>query len=616
MVDHQSRSAGPREEYECRLDERRTSLAVNEKRHRISGYLRLLTVLAAALTAFAAFDRGALSAWWLLVPVVVFFLLGGVLQRIETERTKLSRAVAFYERALARLDGRWAGTGETGERFVNGHHLYAEDLDIFGNASLFQLLSTTCTRMGAETLASWLRAPAPPDTVRQRQEAVVEAAPHLRLREDLAVLGEGGGAGVRSEELAAWGEREPLLQPSPVRVLALLLSIAGLLGVVAAFAYLAAATGLLDLSTPARSGLGGYFLAIVVTIGGVLWRFKSRTGQIIHEVEEAMRDLGLLADVLCRLEVERFESRRLAAVRSELDVEGLPPSRRIARLNFLMDLLEARHNQMFGWLAPFLLWDLHCCYAFESWRRTSGPALRRWLNAVGEMEAISSLGSYRYEHPLYVFPEFIEKSPWLEGEALAHPLLDEEGVVANDVRIGGDLRMLMVSGSNMSGKSTLLRTVGINAVLAQAGAPVRAQRLRLSPLAVSASIRTLDSLQEGTSRFYAEISRLHRIMGRAGGSPPVLFLIDEFLHGTNSHDRRIGAEAIVRGLVDRGAIGLVTTHDLALANIADSLASRGVNVHFEDHLADGRMRFDYQMRPGVVEKSNAIELMRSVGLEV
>ena len=189
-------------------------------------------------------------------------------------------------------------------------------------------------------------------------------------------------------------------------------------------------------------------------------------------------------------------------------------------------------------------------------------------------------------------------------------------MVRNDVRLTGELRVLVVSGSNMSGKSTLLRTVGVNAVLAQAGAPVRARRLRLSPLEIGASIRIQDSLQAGVSRFYAEITRLGLIMRRAGEAPPVLFLIDELLHGTNSHDRRIGAEAIVRGLVERGAIGLVTTHDLALAHVADALGARGANVHFEDPLEDGRMRFDYRMRPGVVQKSNALALMRSIGLDV
>ncbi len=593
-----------------------TTLASREKQHRALGYFRLLTLFAAAAIAFAAFARGALAGWWLFVPAAVFWWLGGRLQRVETERATLSRAVTFYERALARLNGNWAGAGETGTRFLDEHHLYAQDLDIFGSGSLFELLSTARTRMGEETLATWLKAPAPPDTVRARQEAAAELAPRLDLREDLAVLGEDARAGVRPEALAAWGEREPLLKSSAFRVVALGLSFFGATAVVALITYLVAWLGFLELSDGTMGGMRTYFLSVLVIVGIVRRRFKKRTERIIKEVEEAAGDLALLAGVLGRLEAEGFGSPRLAALRAELDVEGRPPSSRIRQLDRRMVLLDSRDNQMFGFIAPLLLWDLHLSYAFEDWRRTSGPAMRRWLNAVGEMEALSSLASFRYEHPRYVFPEFVAESPYLEGEALAHPLLGTDGAVPNDVRIDGDLRVLVVSGSNMSGKSTLLRTVGVNAVLAQAGGPVRAQRLRLSPLAIGASIRILDSLQEGTSRFYAEITRLHQIMQKAGEAPSVLFLIDEFLHGTNSHDRRIGAEAIVRGLVERRAIGFITTHDLALAHIADALGSRGANVHFEDHLADGRMSFDYKMRPGVVEKSNAIELMRSVGLEV
>ncbi len=616
MQDPQKAPADPREEYVRRLDARRTALASREKQHRALGYFRLLTLFAAAAIAFAAFARGALAGWWLFVPAAVFWWLGGRLQRVETERATLSRAVTFYERALARLNGNWAGAGETGTRFLDEHHLYAQDLDIFGSGSLFELLSTARTRMGEETLATWLKAPAPPDTVRARQEAAAELAPRLDLREDLAVLGEDARAGVRPEALAAWGEREPLLKSSAFRVVALGLSFFGATAVVALITYLVAWLGFLELSDGTMGGMRTYFLSVLVIVGIVRRRFKKRTERIIKEVEEAAGDLALLAGVLGRLEAEGFGSPRLAALRAELDVEGRPPSSRIRQLDRRMVLLDSRDNQMFGFIAPLLLWDLHLSYAFEDWRRTSGPAMRRWLNAVGEMEALSSLASFRYEHPRYVFPEFVAESPYLEGEALAHPLLGTDGAVPNDVRIDGDLRVLVVSGSNMSGKSTLLRTVGVNAVLAQAGGPVRAQRLRLSPLAIGASIRILDSLQEGTSRFYAEITRLHQIMQKAGEAPSVLFLIDEFLHGTNSHDRRIGAEAIVRGLVERRAIGFITTHDLALAHIADALGSRGANVHFEDHLADGRMSFDYKMRPGVVEKSNAIELMRSVGLEV
>ncbi len=236
------------------------------------------------------------------------------------------------------------------------------------------------------------------------------------------------------------------------------------------------------------------------------------------------------------------------------------------------------------------------------------------------MEALCSLASHAFEHPEDPFPEFADDGAVPGGRpGVGHPLLPEARAVRNERAhwaASGSPHLLVVSGSNMSGKSTFLRTLGVNAVLAQAGAPVRARRLRISRLAIGASIRVSDSLQGGISRFYAEILRLRQILDQTKTGQPVLFLIDEFLHGTNSHDRRIGAEALVRGLVERGAIGLITTHDLALADIADALGERAANVHFEDHIEDGKIIFDYVMRPGVVRKSNAIELMRSVGLEI
>src|SRR5262249_50100395 len=256
----------------------------------------------------------------------------------------------------------------------------------------------------------------------------------------------------------------------------------------------------------------------------------------------------------------------------------------------------------------FILWTPFLAWAVEEWRRESGTAVRRWLTATGEMEALCSLASYAFENPLAVFPELADGPGFLLAESIGHPLDPLDRVVRNDVRVGdADPHVLVVSGSNMSGKSTLLRTLGINCVLAQAGAPVRARRMRISRLAIGASIRVSDSLQGGVSRFYAEILRLRQILDLTFGPLPVLFLIDEFLHGTNSHDRRIGAEALVRSLVERSAIGLITTHDLALSEIVGILGSRAANVHFEDQVSNNEIHFDYVMRPGVVHKSNAIE---------
>jgi DNA mismatch repair ATPase MutS len=232
------------------------------------------------------------------------------------------------------------------------------------------------------------------------------------------------------------------------------------------------------------------------------------------------------------------------------------------------------------------------------------------------MEALCSLAGYAYEHPGDPFPEIAAEGACFDAEGLGHPFIPENSCVRNDVRLGPELRVLVVSGSNMSGKSTLLRTIGANAVLSMAGAPVRARRLTLTPVALGASILRRDSLQEGTSRFYAEITRLRQLVDITAGPLPLLFLLDELLHGTNSHDRGIGALAVIRDLVRRGAIGLLTTHDLALAQIADVLAPSAANVHFEDSLVAGKLVFDYRLRPGIVRKSNALELMRSVGLEV
>ena len=343
---------------------------------------------------------------------------------------------------------------------------------------------------------------------------------------------------------------------------------------------------------------------------------RGRVLHILGAVEPPAHDLGLLSAVLARFEREVFSSPRLVALRATLAVGGQLPSRRIARLQRLVDLLNSRRNQLFAPLAAITLWGAQVAFAIERWRRVSGPHLGEWLDGLGELEALCSLAGYAYEHPGDPFPEFADTGALFEADALAHPLIPVSRAVPNSVSLGGGRQMLLVSGSNMSGKSTFLRTVGVNAVLALAGAPVRAERLRLSPLAIGATLRVQDSLAAGQSRFYAEITRVRAVVALTSGPLPVLFLLDELLSGTNSHDRQHGAEAIVRGLLDRGAIGLVTTHDLALSAIADRLAPRAENVHFADEFDEGTLRFDYRMRPGVVRTSNALALMRAVGLEV
>jgi hypothetical protein len=590
----------PRREYTERLERRRAEAARHDRRHRAFGNLRLLLAVAAVALAVAAYMSQGLSFWWLLAPVGAFVVLAVRHEAVLRRRADCERAAAYYERALARLDHHWAGKGEAGERYRDPAHPYADDLDLFGRGSLFELLCTARTRMGEDLLASWLSSPAPPAAVAERHAAVAELRPRLGLRENLAVQAEEVRSEVHPDELAAWGESPPELAFGWERVAAAVLAV---LAVAAAVVW-------------AVWGFRLYFFAVAGMEALYFLRMRHRVKRVVFHVEVAAHDLAILAHVLALLERERFTSPLAARLRAQLDVEGAPASRRIAGLRRLMELLDSRDHLFMRVVGPFLLYTVQLSFAVEEWRRHSGPAVRRWLAAVGEMEALSALAGYAYEHPADPFPEFSSGGACLEAEGLAHPLLPESRAVRNDVNLGGDLRVLIVSGSNMSGKSTLLRTVGVNAVLAQAGAPVRARNMRLSPLQPGASIRVMDSLETGVSRFYAEITRLRRIVDLTRGEAPVLFLLDEFLHGTNSHDRRIGAEALVRELIERGAVGLVTTHDLALAHIADVLAPRGANVHFEDRLEDSRLLFDYRLRPGVVRKSNALELMRSIGLDV
>ena len=609
-------TSDPRSIYTERLAARRAEITQQEKRHRQLGHLQLGVAASAVALVWMALAKNAFSILWVLVPAAVFAAVVVIheqlLQRLERRR----RAARYYEKALARLDGRWAGTGEAGERYNDPAHPYAMDLDLFGKGSVFELLCTARTRIGEDRLAEWLKTPAAPAVAKARNESVDELRPGLDLREELAIVAEEARSGVDPVALARWAEAPASLRQAGFRHSVRLFTVLGVAGFVALWMHLAYSAGVAHWSEALDNLLRDLFLVALVVNGWFLYRHSGPMGGAVSAVEEAAHELGLISEVLVRMEREPFHSTLLKSLRASLDAEGEPPSKRLARLKRLTEYLDSRDNVFVRILEPFVLWTPHLALAVEDWRAHSGAAVGRWLHAAGEMEALCSLASHAYEHPADPFAEFVSEGPWIEAEGLGHPLLPEAQVVRNAIRIGGELQVFVVSGSNMSGKSTMLRTLGVNVVLAQAGAPVRAERLRLSPLAVGASIRLTDSLQGGISRFYAEILRLRQILDQTAGKLPVLFLIDEFLNGTNSHDRRIGAEALVRGLVARGAIGLITTHDLALAEIAEGLGARACNVHFEDQIEDGKIHFDYRMRPGIVRKSNAIELMRQVGLEI
>jgi hypothetical protein len=590
----------PESEYRSRLKILRETESRYKQTAAKLGPATLLFLAVSVISAGWILTTRISAIYWVLLPVSLLIFFAITHERVIRAIRRCSRKIAFYERCLARIGNKWMGTGETGDRFSDPSHPYARDLDIFGAGSLFELLCTARTRAGEEILANWLLAPASPDEVRLRNAAVTELRTRLDLREDLAVLGRDFRSGVQPEALVAWGEGCSALSPGVLQIILPVLAFLWICSLIAWAAF--------DLIYPA--------LLISIVNAGLASKFSRRTSKSASAIEEAAHDLKLLSQVLARLEQEKFSSPKLASLRAVLQKDVVVASRSIARLNRLVDFLVSRRHLAVQVLDPFVFWSLQWTLAIEAWRKKFGRAIAPWLASLGEMESLSDLAGYAYEHPQDVFPEFSDEAPLFDAEGLAHPLIPENRAIRNDLILGSRLRLIIISGPNMAGKSTLIRSVGINAVLAQCGAPVRARKLRLSRLAVGASVCVLDSLQGGISRFYAEIMRLKVIADLTDGPLPVLFLLDELLQGTNSHDRRIGAEAVVRNLLKRGAVGLLTTHDLALAEIVAPLGSTAANFHFEDHLEDGKLRFDHRLSPGIVQTSNALQLMRSIGLDV
>lgn len=572
-----------------------------QRRARRASNARLACFVAIVFVGWLAFGTHAVDRLFVLVPVIAFAVLVVLHDRVLRQQARAGRIRRFYEDGIARLTDAWANCGDAGDRYRNATHPYAQDLDIFGPGSLFELLATTRTTQGSDRLAQWLCEGAAPHVIRARQVAVEELRARLEMRLEMAIAGDEAGSATQREALTAWAA-------------------APAAGLSQAIFY--AALGLSGLS------LGGICLWLTTESGPVPFAFaliaqgvfalaiRSRVRPVLAAADTPIGALARTASLLACIENESFTSPLLAHLGDELKTTGRPPSGELEALLRLVDRRDARNNQFFAPIAALLMWGTHAALALEAWRARCGPRLSVWIDAAGEIEALCALASFAYEHPEDPFPEILDDGPVFEGVGLGHPLLPASRAIRNDLRLATTPQALVMSGSNMSGKSTMLRTVGCNAILALAGAPVRAKSLRISPLRITASIRIVDSLQDGQSHFMAEIMRLRQVVEISRESPPALFLLDEILHGTNSHDRRIGAQAVLEGLVAHGALGIVTTHDLALTQIVSHSQGRMANVHFEDHLEDGVMEFDYALRDGVVEKSNALELMRSVGLDV
>jgi len=596
-----SSSWSPVEEYTRRQRLREQQVERHESRHIALGYLKLLLIAATVAVAWLSRDHLSQSFWLPGIPVLLLIAVAVYHSRVLRLQADERRAVEFYSKGLARIEDRWPRTTErTFPEDVIASSLYARDLDIVGKGSLFELLCVARTRMGEQCLLDWLLQVPSLETIYQRQNAVAELRGQLDFREQMAVTGEAISIGVWPESLKQWGAATHTFASVWLR-------------------WLAAALTLLAIGATAfwlTRGFVGPLFAVLVMQWCLVRYLKHQIAQTLEGTDKAFQNLKLVAALLHEMEQQPFEGPHLQNIQKHLISQRVAASEAIAQLGKIVDYLEALANPFVKLFNLPLMYTVQLAFAIHAWRERHGHALASWLDSLGEMEALLSLATYSYEHPEDPFPTFVDGPGSFHAEALGHPLIPAEKCVRNSVDIGKPARVLLVSGSNMSGKSTLMRTVGINTVLALCGAPVRAKQMQLTPLRIGASLLVNDSLQRGASRFYAEIEKLQAICSLAQESgPPVLFLLDELLQGTNSKDRRIGAEGVMRELVEAGAIGILTTHDLSLTDM-DHEDGTLRNMHFQDAIVDGKMQFDFLLQEGVVTKSNGVELMRLIGLKV
>jgi hypothetical protein len=576
--------------------------------------MRLATFIPGAALVVWSLTRGApaLPMAAGIGLLAVFAILVVVHARIEERAAWFDALHVVNLQGVARIERDWNALPIAEAPAID--HPYANDLDLFGRASLTEWLGPAATPAGAATLQRWLLAPAAPDAVRARQVAVNELADADEWRETLAAHGRLAAA-VRGVELASflkWAEGPGAFPDARRRALhAVVLVLTASIWILAAMH----AAGLTQ---------GAYWLTPLVA--GAVLSFAT-SGRVHGQFDRAgagQQAFSRYAALFEHAVAAPSAAPCLASVRNRLSAAGDPAPACMRRLNRIMGFAQLRSGAaiLHFPIQAATLWDFHVLFALDRWRTTAGGRVRGWMDALGELDALSAFARVRADNPAWAMPEVSESLETLSATNLGHPLIDDARRVGNDIDVGPAGSLVLITGSNMSGKSTLLRAVGLNAVLAQAGCPVCASSLKMPAVILETSIRVQDSLERGQSYFMAALARLKGVVtrsqeiGEGGGRVRVLYLLDEILQGTNTAERAVAVRGVARHLLQAGAIGVMTTHDLSLA-AEEPFKSAARLVHFTETVTpSGGMTFDYRLRPGLATSRNALRLMQLMGIDV
>lgn len=577
---------------------------LNKKRGTLA-WLRLISFLSAVLLLWLLWQKSvllAVTAFVIVFAGFLFIVAKDLANKAAIDNNLLLLRVNKEE--LSFLDHQFTQFPD-GSNLQPELHSYANDLDIFGRASLYQYINRTTSQQGNRLLATWLLSPATSIVIKERQEAVKELAAQQEWRQQLQAYGLSKQLTVKTEEnIASWLQEENrFINALHWKIFRFLLPA---LSITCLVLYL-------NDTIPEKSfyTLMLLFLAISLGISKKIMPAWTKLGKITAELETLSDSIGLV-------EKHSFESPLLQQLKRTFSpANDQPASSNIRALKKILDRLDYRLNPIvFIPLSIFLCWDLQQIFSLEKWKKKNQGQLGHWFSALAQLEALSTFGSISFNHPEWCFVELSTEEGMLKVQEMGHPLIPAGKRINNSFSTTGINKISLITGSNMAGKSTFLRSTGINIVLAMMGAPVCAKSLTLSPMKVMSSMRITDNLEENTSTFYAELKKLKEVIEAVNKNEKVFLLLDEILRGTNSADRHAGSKALIKQLIQHKAVGMVATHDLELAKLEKEYPANIHNYHFDVQVANDELYFDYTLKEGVCQSMNASILMKKIGIEL
>ena len=594
----------PQKIYQKLIYKNKNKLAIASKQNKRIVLFRTLFFIAAIGLIVYGFTTAKFAYTIISLPLLVVFLWLVVKhQKVKKQLQYINNIININHTALDRLAWKWTGFSNTGKRFTNPEHPYSTDLNIFGQGSLFQYISCTTSYMGDQALASILDNHPGYKKISHRQQATQDLAKRLLWRQNFQAMGM--GEVVQPEDpvkLLKWAREVPLKTINNKYISLIWLLPAITISILMLWAY-----NIVPL----------YLLLVMLAVQLCIVMATSKTvRQAFAPAERVAPELENYSALLKCIETEDFKVPLLLDLKAKLRSGNDPASKQVKILSVIVDRINLRYSSIHIVINILTLWDLFNFIKLEEWKSKNGLSMPKWLAVIGEFEALSSLAGMAYDNPHWVYPEVVDSPPVLETSSLGHPLISEAARVHNDVSFPGPGTVFVITGSNMSGKSTYLRTTGMNLILAYAGAPVCAHSMRCSVMNIYSSMQIHDNLEQRISTFYAELKRIKLIVDAAVAGEPVIVLLDEIFKGTNSRDRISGAKIVVKKLCNLSVLGLITTHDLELGVLEKECPQCVSNYHFTDEITDNQIHFDYKLKPGISQTTNAIALMRMVGIDL